>query len=326
MRLWVQFFEAFGFKTTKKMTLLENNAEVCNCCTFCEEMCTPQIPLSNWVKNRSPFRHEKKPEVHTYSDMADAAFDAWIVIEVGLRREEGLLRGIDSENDLARVLREVVWPTLNDEFKENIQEHQETYSKAKEAHGAARETCANFKRFLDKKAGGTANYDFSVEDEGDRYDKDGKRKVTLQGYVEQWQRLIGARRAFKVAIADLRDLLERCVEDIIPPDERIVGNMTWSQKQLDDMYEEETKLKDADEHELKHVLLRRIKFGEQRAAERLESRRQDLGVGKQWIGGWGLGGGGFGSATIWVKQDSQGRIVDVSLPTAHSASFFSFVL
>ncbi|KAI7593094.1 hypothetical protein KC346_g15942, partial [Hortaea werneckii] len=242
--------------------------------------------------------------------MADAAFDAWIVIEVGLRREEGLLRGIDSENDLARVLREVVWPTLNDEFKENIQEHQETYSKAKEAHGAARETCANFKRFLDKKAGGTANYDFSVEDEGDRYDKDGKRKVTLQGYVEQWQRLIGARRAFKVAIADLRDLLERCVEDIIPPDERIVGNMTWSQKQLDDMYEEETKLKDADEHELKHVLLPRIKFGEQRAAERLESRRQDLGVGKQWIGGWGLGGGGFGSATIWVKQDSQGRIVD----------------
>ncbi|KAI7277669.1 hypothetical protein KC345_g6504 [Hortaea werneckii] len=180
--------------------------------------------------------------------MADAAFDAWIIIEVGLRREEGSLRGIDPQNDLAQVLRDVVWPTLSDEFKEKIQEHQETYSKAKGAQGAARETCANFKRFLDDKAGGTAGYDFSVEDEGDRYDEYGKRKVTLQGYVEQWQRLIEARRAFKVAIADLRDLLERYVGDIEPPDERVAGNMTWSQKQLDDMFEEETKLKDADEH------------------------------------------------------------------------------
>ncbi|KAI7471891.1 hypothetical protein KC351_g11944 [Hortaea werneckii] len=242
--------------------------------------------------------------------MADAAFNAWIVIEVELRRENGLLRGIDSENDLAQVLRDVVWPTLSDEFKEKIQEHQETYSKAKGAQGAARETCANFKRFLDEKAGGTANYDFSVEDENDRYDEHGKRKVTLQGYVEQWERLIEARRAFKVAIADLRDLLERYVGDIEPPDERIAGNMTWSQKQLDDMYEEETNLKDADERELTNILLPRLKFGEQRAAERLKTRRQDLGVSNQWIGGWKLGKGGFGSATIWVKQDSQGRIVD----------------
>ncbi|GAB1728003.1 hypothetical protein NU195Hw_g2968t1 [Hortaea werneckii] len=242
--------------------------------------------------------------------MANAALDAWVVVEVGLRREEGLLPGIDAENDLAQVLREVVWPTLSDEFKEKIQELAEAYSNAKGAQGAALETCARSKQLLDKEAGGTAGYDFSVEDEGDRFDKEGRSKVTLRGYVEQRQRLIEARRAFIVAIADLRDLLERCCEDIKPPDKRIVGNMTWSQKQLDGMYEEEMKLKDADEHELEHVLLPRIVFGEQRAAERLETRRQGLGVSKQWIGGWELGNGSFGSAAIWVKQDSQGRIVD----------------
>ncbi|KAI7103571.1 hypothetical protein KC340_g3581 [Hortaea werneckii] len=242
--------------------------------------------------------------------MADAAFDAWTLVEVPLRREKGLLWGADVEINLAQVLREVVWPTLSDEFKAKIQEHQEAYSKAKGAQGAARETCARFKQFLDKVPGGIAGYDFSVEDESDRYDENGKRKVTLHVYVEQWRRLIEARRAFLVATADLRDLLERYVEDIDPPDARIIGNMSWSQKQLHDMHEEETKLKKADEGELNNVLLPRLEFGEQRAAERLERRRQDLGVSKQWIGGWQLGEGSFGSAAIWVKQDSQGRIVD----------------
>ena len=259
--------------------------------------------------------------------MADAAFDAWTLVEVPLRREKGLLWGADVEINLAQVLREVVWPTLSDEFKAKIQEHQEAYSKAKGAQGAARETCARFKQFLDKVPGGIAGYDFSVEDESDRYDENGKRKVTLHVYVEQWRRLIEARRAFLVATADLRDLLERYVEDIDPPDARIIGNMSWSQKQLHDMHEEETKLKKADEGELNNVLLPRLEFGEQRAAERLERRRQDLGVSKQWIGGWGLGEGSFGSAAIWVKQDSQGRIVDVSgdllfLPFLHVSSFF----
>ncbi|KAI7237272.1 hypothetical protein KC330_g3243 [Hortaea werneckii] len=243
--------------------------------------------------------------------MADAAFSAWIVVEVGLRREKGLVREIDAQNALAQVLRDVVWPTLSDEFKAKIQEHQETYSKAKGTRGAVRERCTRLKKDLDEEAGRTADYDFSVEDEGDRYDKDGNVKVTLRGYVEQWRRLIQARRAYRVAMADLRDLLERHVEDLHPPDERIVGNMGWSGRQLDDMFEEETDLQEADEDELKNVLLPWIEFGGQRAAEkRLEAMRQDLGVGKQWIGGWELGAGSFGSAAIWVKQDSQGRIID----------------
>ncbi|KAI7189852.1 hypothetical protein KC363_g4712 [Hortaea werneckii] len=242
--------------------------------------------------------------------MADAAFAAWTLVEVPLRREKGLFWGADVEINLTQVLREVVWPTLSDEFKAKIQERQEAYSKANGAQGAARETCARFKKILDEDAGGTAGYDFSVEDESDRYDENGRRKVTLHVYVEQWRKLIEARRAFLVATADLRDLLESYVEDIDPPDARIIGNMSWSQVQLDDMYEEEFKSLKADEGELNNVLLPRLELGEQRAAERLEKRRQDLGVSKQWIGGWGLGEGSFGSAAIWVKQDSQGRIVD----------------
>lgn len=258
--------------------------------------------------------------------MADAAFDAWIVVEVGLRREKFLLRDIDAQINLAEVLREVVWPTLSDEFKAKIQELQETYSKAKGAQGAARDRCAVRKRALDAEAGGTREYDFSVEDEGVRYDKEGKVKVTLRGYVEEWRRLIHARRAFMVAIADLRDLLERYVEDLDPPDERIVGNMGWSGRRLDEMYKEETDLKDADEDELNNFLLPRIQFGEQREAERLEAVRQDLGVSKQWIGGWELGTGSFGSAVVWVKQDSQGRIIDVSRDRPLPPSPFLFFL
>ncbi|KAI6839226.1 hypothetical protein KC340_g3017 [Hortaea werneckii] len=243
--------------------------------------------------------------------MADAASNAWIVVEVGLRREKGLVRDVDAQNALAQVLRDVVWPTLSDEFKAKIQEHQETYSKANGTRGAVLERCVRLKKDLDKEAGGTADYDFSVEDEGDRYDKEGNVKVTLSGYVEQWRSLIKARRAYRVAMADLRDLLERYVEDLDPPDERIVGNMGWSARQLNDMYNEETKLQDADKDELNNVLLPRIESGEQRAAEkRLEAMRQDLGVSKQWIGGWELGAGSFGSAAVWVKQDSQGRIID----------------
>ncbi|KAI6804518.1 hypothetical protein KC361_g86 [Hortaea werneckii] len=134
----------------------------------------------------------------------------------------------------------------------------------------------------------------------------------LKTRVIDMMKMADARRAFLVATADLRDLLESYVEDIDPPDARIIGNMSWSQVQLDDMYEEEFKSLKADEGELNNVLLPRLELGEQRAAERLEKRRQDLGVSKQWIGGWGLGEGSFGSAAIWVKQDSQGRIVDVS--------------
>ncbi|RMY01810.1 hypothetical protein D0867_11268 [Hortaea werneckii] len=227
--------------------------------------------------------------------MADAALRAWIVVEVGLRREKGLVREIDVQNALAQILRDVVWPTLSDEFKAKIQEHQETYSKAKGTRGAVRERCTRLKKDLDKEAGGTEDYDFSVEDEGDRYDKEGNVKVTLTG----------------VAMADLRDLLERHVEDLHPPDERIVGNMGWSARQLNDMYEEETKLQDADKDELNNVLLPQIEFREQKAAEkRLEAMRQDLRVSKRWIGGWELGAGSFGSAAVWVKQDSQGRIID----------------
>ncbi|KAI7706303.1 hypothetical protein KC353_g12332, partial [Hortaea werneckii] len=242
--------------------------------------------------------------------MADAALKAWVIFEVGLRREKGLLPDIDDQNRLAQVLEDVVWPTLSDDFKAKIQELSETYSKAKGTRGGARDTCAFLKNIMDEKPGGIEEYDFSVEDDGDRYDEEGKVKVTLWWYVEEWRRLIQARRAFRVAIADLLDLLERDVEDLDPPDERIVGNMGWSGRQLDGMYKEETDLKDADENQLNDTLQPQIESGEQRASERLEAMRQDLGVSKQWIGGWELGAGSFGSAAVWVKQDSQGRIID----------------
>lgn len=244
--------------------------------------------------------------------MADAALKAWVIFEVGLRREKGLLPDIDDQNRLAQVLEDVVWPTLSDDFKAKIQELSETYSKEKGTRGGALETCAFLEHILDEKPGGTEEYDFSFEDDGDRYDEEGKIKPTLWWYVEEWRQLIQARRAFKVAIADLLDLLERYVEDLDPPDERIVGNMGWSGRQLDGMYKEETALKDADENQLNDTLQPQIESGEQRASERLEAMRQDLGVSKQWIGGWELGAGSFGSAAIWVKQDSQGRIIDVS--------------
>ncbi|KAI7543006.1 hypothetical protein KC331_g7642 [Hortaea werneckii] len=242
--------------------------------------------------------------------MADAALKAWVIFEVGLRREKGLLPDIDDQNRLAQVLEDVVWPTLSDDFKAKIQELSETYSKEKGTRGGALETCAFLEHILDEKPGGTEEYDFSFEDDGDRYDEEGKIKPTLWWYVEEWRQLIQARRAFKVAIADLLDLLERYVEDLDPPDERIVGNMGWSGRQLDGMYKEETALKDADENQLNDTLQPQIESGEQRASERLEAMRQDLGVSKQWIGGWELGAGSFGSAAIWVKQDSQGRIID----------------
>ncbi|GAB1738860.1 hypothetical protein NU219Hw_g3644t1 [Hortaea werneckii] len=248
--------------------------------------------------------------------MADAALQAWTIFEVTLRKEKGLIPDIDAENSLVQVLRDVVWPTLSDDFKAKIQELSETYSKAKGTRDGARDTCAFLKNTLDEKPGGTEEYDFSVEDEGDRYGEEGKAKVTLWWYVEEWRSLIRARRAFIVAAADLRDLLERHVEDLDPPDERIVRGMDWSGRQLDEMYKEEIKLKDADEDKLNDTLQPQIESGEQRASERLGAMRQDLGVSKQWIGGWEVGEGGFGSASIWVKQDSQGIIVDLCFACA----------
>lgn len=43
----------------------------------------------------------------------------------------------------------------------------------------------------------------------------------------------------------------------------------------------------------------------------LKSPHGQAGVNNQnWVGGWGLGQGGMGSAGLWVKQNSNGEIID----------------
>jgi hypothetical protein len=50
-------------------------------------------------------------------------------------------------------------------------------------------------------------------------------------------------------------------------------------------------------------------------ARRKEARRLAQGnLGPGWVGSWPLGGGSFGAATLYVKQDPSGVVVDVSIP------------
>lgn len=60
--------------------------------------------------------------------------------------------------------------------------------------------------------------------------------------------------------------------------------------------------------------------------EQWRRSRREVGVpvGPGWLGSWYLGGGSYGKAYLWVRQDSQGRIVDVSvasLPPNTAADF-----
>lgn len=48
------------------------------------------------------------------------------------------------------------------------------------------------------------------------------------------------------------------------------------------------------------------------AAARAESRRDRGRLGKGWVGSWTLGDGTFGKAELFLKQNSDGSIIDVS--------------
>ena len=50
----------------------------------------------------------------------------------------------------------------------------------------------------------------------------------------------------------------------------------------------------------------------QRLRSRLQARREEDGFGASWVGKWEIGGGSYGKANLWVKQNQDGVITDVS--------------
>ena len=169
----------------------------------------------------------------------------------------------------------------------------------------------------------TPEWDYSANKDGiGRPDRD---MPSLRNHLKRYRRLVEGREAIVDSLQHLREVYRTDLEGVKVPDALVAdiprGTM-YSYEGLEKiLVTEEAKLRpDAEQVVLLSEVLEACR---NELLPRLTARRSQYDFSPAWVDNWLLGKGAYGKATLWLKQNHDGIVTDVSYtnPTPDNMEF-----
>lgn len=217
-----------------------------------------------------------------------ASRNLWLEFELQARRLKGDEKPPDDAKSVRRDLN-AAWEGLGEAFQtaigpavSNLYDSQDEFVKAREALESLKDQRAEL--LGNETSGWRYGSDVDTDDAG------------FNGYLESQRDLLEAAQAQYSRIDDVITVLELAAD---------AGSVATSRKHL-----EEVTLPDS-KRTIDKLGARVARHRKALGFFEMDRQREVLALGPSWVGGWELGSGTFGKASLWVRQDASGSIVDV---------------
>ncbi|KAK4541905.1 hypothetical protein LTR36_007269 [Oleoguttula mirabilis] len=226
------------------------------------------------------------------------ARNAWIYFEFNARNQQGAkIDSPEQQKEFAKPLT-ALWPRLSDEFKTAIGPAAVAFRESRAVRIAATNSFKANKDYRDAAVEHAEDYDYANDGEG--------TKATLQKHIDSCSRLLEARRDYITRSERMSAVLSSGLAGM--PAMAEVDIHLSTKRMADIVVPERVEV----ENLLKSIdgLRTQLNKGPEDMAPRLAARRKVFSFGPAWAGGWSIGSGAFGKASLWVKQDKVGTIID----------------